>query len=1085
MKTLALSSITIFLLACIVPANAQITGAITGSVVDASGGVVPTAEVTIKNVGDGSERRVVTDANGRYVAEAMPVGTYEVTAAVPGFKKAVRTGLELNVADRLPVDFHLEVGQIADTVSVTAEAPLIKTETGDVSYLVNTKQISELGISNRTFLALQQLVPGSSRTAGDELGAGGFAGAKGFAMNGQRQKYAGLMVDGVQNTDMGSNGGIMTYPGMETISEVKILMSNYSAEYGTAGSANTLVVTRAGTQEFHGAAFEYLRNDATDARNFFATTKPSLRLNNFGYRIGGPVILPHYNTKRDKTFFLWSQEWRKRRSAQIVRAATPTAEMRNGDFSSEAARIGRPVLDPLSGQPFPGNVIPASRLNNNARILLGYDFPMPTTTGFLNYQQNFSVPENFRQNLIRVDHSFTDKTKVMFRYFNDSWVQTQPLTLWSGQSFPTISSIADIPGRNFVGKLTKIVSPTVLTEVSFNYANNYGAREKNAVTLQGNYLAPKDLKIGRLFPLPNDRPNKVPDLAFSGGWGGIASSYYPWWAHHDITSFSSSTAKNLGRHAMRFGGEYQFSKTPVQSQTNPSLQGSFNFSGSFTNHPIADFLLGQASTYGELDKFREPRYDYHNLELFIQDDFKVNSRLTLNLGVRYFYVPHAYEKDDSLSVFRAERWDPKKAPTVLPNVTLAKGSGDLLNGIAGVKDGLPRGLVANHPWKFAPRFGFAYDLTGSAHTVLRGGYGVGYYRIEGNDLYSLVGNPPFANIVTVFNPPLDDPGRGSAGADRPKSLVTLDPVYDVPMVQSYSLGVQQQLAVNTAVSVSYVGSRGTHLDRSRNINYPLPLADGHDFDPRLNTRQVALESIAPFQGWSNINQREPTASSTYHSLQVDFNRAYQNGLRFQTAYTFSKVITDADDFGTSPQNPRNLRTERSLASFDRTHMAIFNYSYELPFFRKPENALQRLAGGWQLTGITEFMSGRPFNIGITGSNIGLAGRPDVIAGSSSTGSKTVAQWFNTAAFAAPAFGYFGNAGRNLVRGPGVAKWDISVLKNFRFSEHLNTQFRWETFNTFNHPNFDGVSGNFGSGNFGQVTSARDPRAMQFGLKVEF
>lgn len=442
-----------------------------------------------------------------------------------------------------------------------------------------TRQITELAVSNRTFLSLQQLVPGSSRTGADELGAGGFAGAKAFAINGQRQKYAGIMIDGVQNTDMGSNNGIMTYPGMETIAEVKILMSNYSAEYGTAGSANTLVVTRTGTQDFHGAAYEFLRNDKLDARNFFAASRPPLRLNNFGYRIGGPVILPGYNRNRDKTFFFWSQEWRKRRSAQIVRAATPTDAMRRGDFSGEAARIGRPVLDPTTNQPFPGNVIPSSRLNNNAKILHDYLFPKGTVPGFLNFRQNFSVPEDFRQDVVRADHNFTERTRIMFRFINDSWVQTQPLTLWSGQSFPTISSVADIPGRNFVGKLTKIVNPSVLTEVSFNYANNYGQRKKNAVTLRGNFLQPSGLKIGRLVPLPSDRPNKVPDLTFAGGWGGIASSYYPWWAHHDITSVNNLTTKNWGRHALRFGGEYQFSRTPVQSQTNPSLQGSFNFAG--------------------------------------------------------------------------------------------------------------------------------------------------------------------------------------------------------------------------------------------------------------------------------------------------------------------------------------------------------------------------------------------------------------------------------------------------------------------------------------------------------------------------
>ncbi len=310
--------------------------------------------------------------------------------------------------------------------------------------------------------------------------------------------------------------------------------------------------------------------------------------------------------------------------------------------------------------------------------------------------------------------------------------------------------------------------------------------------------------------------------------------------------------------------------------------------------------------------------------------------------------------------------------------------------------------------------------------MLRGGYGIGYYRVEGNDIYGLVGNPPFANIISVFNPPLDDPSRGSIGADRPKNVVTIDPIYSVPMVQTYSFGVQHQIATNTAVAASYVGSRGTHLDRGRQLNYPLP-GDGLDFDPRLNTRQIALEQLAPFQGWSAITQRENTASSTYHSLQVDFNRAYRNGLRFQAVYTLSKVITDADSFGAQPQDPRDLEAERALAGFDRTHAAVFNYIYELPFWRSPSNA----------------------------------------------------------AFQAPAPGRFGNAGRNLVRGPGINKWDIGLFKNFRLQEQLNLQFRWETFNTFNHTNFWGVSSTLGAGNFGQVTSARDGRVMQFALKLDF
>jgi hypothetical protein len=1082
------------LLLCSVSAFGQVTGALSGLVTDSSGAVVPNAQVIVRNSGTGVERPLNTGTEGRYVAEALPVGEYEVSVVATGFKKAVRRGIALSVATRVAVDFTLDVGQVTDTVTISAEAPLIKTETGEVSYQVDRKQIAELSISNRTVMGLQQLIPGAARTGGDELGLG-FSGNRAFAINGMREKYTGMMVDGVQNTDMGNQNGLMTNPGMETVGEVRILVSNYSAEFGTAGGANMLLVTRAGTKQFHGSLFEWVRNDRFDARNFFAATKPALRLNNFGFTIGGPVTIPGlYNRDRNKTFFFFSQEWRRRRSAQIVRSATPTDAMRQGDFSGIGA-IRDPAtarLNPNTGTPdyttstpYAGNRIPANQINNNARILLQALFPMPTlSSGFLNYQANFSVPENFRQELVRLDHNFTDSTRAMFRFINDDWVQTQPLSLWSSQAFPSISTVSSVPGKNFVGKLMKVISPSVYTEVSVNYASNYGARDDNAVTLQGAWQRPSDLTIRRLNPLQQGRPDKVPDLSFTNGWGGISTSFYPWWAHHLISSANSLTTKTFGRHALKFGGEYQFSATPVQSQANPSLQGQFAFNGSFSNQPHADFLLGRAASYSELDSYLERRYDYHQFEAFVQDDFKATRRLTLNLGLRYFYIPHAYEKDDLLTVFRADRYQASQAVVVRPDGTLAPGVGNRLNGVVGVRDGLPRGLVKNYPWTFAPRFGFAYDLTGNATTVLRGGYGVGYFRVEGNDVYQLVGNPPSANLVTVFNPPLDDPGRGTAGADRPGALTTLDPNYRVPTTQSYSLGLQRALAANTALTVSYVGSRGTALDRGRQINAPLP-ANGFDFDPRLNARSIPTELIRPYLGYSGINQRENTAQSTYHSLQAEFNRTFSNGLRLQGAYTWSRVMADADNFGVAAQNPYNHKLERSIAGFDRTHVFVVNYFYELPFWRNGTNLMQKTLGGWQFSGITAMQSGRPFNLGITGGDIGLASRPDVVAGQSAKGAKTVASWFNTAAFSRPAPGFYGNAGRNLIRGPGIHKWDMSLFKNIRFNESRRLQLRWETFNAFNNANFEGVSGTLGAANFGQVVSARDPRSMQLGVKFDF
>jgi hypothetical protein len=1065
-------------------AMAQTTGTLTGTVTDASGAVIPNAKVTVRNVATGELRNLSTNNSGLYAAYSLPIGRYDVAVSASGFKKTTRTAIQLNVADQLAINFSLEVGNVADTVEVVGSTPTVDTEKADVSYVVGTRQMTDLAVNGRTFTLLQQLLPGASRDTGDEGGTG-FGSSKGFAINGQRQQATGFMIDGVENTDMGNQAGLLTSPGMETIGEFKMQTANYSAEYGTAGGANMLVVTRSGTKDFHGAAYEFFRNDQLDARYFFANSQPTLRYNNFGYRIGGPVFIPRlYNTDRSRTFFFFAEEWRKKSTQSTFRTSTPTAAMRAGDFSAEAARIGKPIIDPDTGIPFPNNQIPANRLNPNALLLLQNNFPLPNYGGgdFVNYLANGANGDDWRQETLNVTHQLTNNTQVSVRYIQDTEVQPQAGVLWAGQAFPNIGSTVYLPGHSFLAKATTVISSTLLNEVSYNYASNYGSQDRGSVTLNGAYLAPAGLSIQRLFPLGDGRPDKVPNLSFSGGWGGVDSSYYPWWAHHNIQSVTDNFSWSHGKHSFKFGGTYQYSVTPVEAQV--SDQGSYSFSGVFSNDPIADFLLGKGSSYSQLNNRVTPYYDYHQLELYAQDTWKVLPRLTLNLGVRYFYVPHTYEAKDLLYNFLPAKYDPSQAVLVLPDGTIQPGSGNLLNGMVGVKDGLPRNLVNNYPWTFGPRFGFAYDPTGSGRWAIRGGYGIGYYSPEGNDSYGMVGNPPGATNVTVFNPSLDNPATGAAGALQPASVSSLDMNYPIPTVQTYSIDVQRELTHGTLLTAGYVGTRGTHLNRAINRNQPLPV-DGYDFDPRLNTNSIPAALISPYQGYAGINELQDTASSSYNSLQVSFKREMSKGLLFEVAYTFSRTITDASGFAQGPQNSYDLRAERGLASFDRAHMLILNYVYDLPFFRNRGGFIGQTLGGWELSGVTQFQTGTPLTIGLTGGNLGLATRPDVVAGQKGDGPQTISQWFNTAAFAYPAYGYFGNAGNNIVRGPGVQQWDLSLFKTFRIGEHVNFNLRGEAFNAFNHTNFLGVSTALGNGDFGQVVSAHEARVMQVSAKIEF
>ncbi len=1065
--------------------SAQTTGVITGTVSDPSGAVVPNAAVVVKSTGTGEERRFETNSSGIYAAYALPVGRYDITVTAAGFKKAAHSDIQLNVADQLAVNFSLQVGAASETVEVSGATPTVQTQQADISTVVSSRQMTDLATNGRAFTSLQQLIPGAARTMGDEGGTG-FNSSRGFAINGQRQESSGFQVDGVENTDMGNGVGLLTSPGMETIGEFKMQTSNYSAEYGNAGGANLLVVTRSGTRDFHGAAYDFFRNDALDARYSFANNIPTLRYNNFGYRIGGPVYIPRlYNTNRSRTFFFFAEEWRKKRTQDTFLAATPTPAMRAGDFSAEAARIGMPIIDPVTHQQFANNQIPINRLNPNALLLLQQNFPQPNTSGFLNYNANAPDSDDWRQETVNVTHQLVTNTQLQVRYIQDTEVQQQSGVLWSGQSFPNIGSTANLPGHSFLAKATTSISSSMLNEVSYDYASNYGSKDKGAVTLQGAYLAPDGLNIPRLFPSPAGAPNKIPNLSFSGGWGQIDTSYYPWWAHHDIQSVTDNFSKILGTHSLKFGGTFQHSVTPVQSQVNPAYQGGFNFTGVFTNDPIADFMLGYGASYSELAKVITPNYIYNQLELYAQDTWKATQRLTVTLGVRYFYMPHVYEENNLISNFIPSAYNPSQAVTVLPDGTIQPGSGNALNGIETPQSGLPRGLVQNHPWDFGPRIGLAWDPTGQQKWSIRAGYGIGYYRVQGNDIYGMVGNPPNGGVVQVFNPLLSDPAAGKAGAQNPVSLTTLDYTYKNPMVQTYSLDVQREIVPGTVIDVGYVGTQGRHLDRARDINQPFP-ENGFDFNPLLNTNSIPAALIAPYPGYSSIRQQENTASSTYNSLQVSFKRRMSRGLLFEAAYTWSKAITDASGFGETPQNSYDLRAERGLAAFDRPHVLVFNYIYDLPFFRSQRGFLGESLGGWELSGITQFQSGQPINIGLTGGTVGLASRPDVVPGIDPTsGAQTAASWFNQEAFTAPPFGFFGNAGRNLIRGPGIQTWDLSLFKTFKFGEHVNYQLRGDAFNAFNHTNLWDVSNSLGSGNFGQVTSAHEARVLQVSMKIEF
>jgi len=1099
--SLALAAGLLVLVCTPVVSRGQVVGAITGIVTDSSGAVIPNAKVTITNTGTGVEARTLeTNASGIYTAEGLPVGTYMVAVEATGFQRSVQSNITLNVADRLGINFSLKVGAVTQTIEVTGAPPLVSTQTGEQSASVSTAQIQDLPILGRNINQMQQVIPGTSRTAGSEIGQGAYA-AKGFAVNGFNQDYSAELLDGVFNSDMGSNTNAEVSPGPDTLAEFKVLTSNYSAKYGQSSGAILLSVTRSGTKDFHGAAYEYGRNDKLDAADYFLNaangTKSALRYNDFGYDIGGPFYIPGvYNKDKTKTFFFWSNEWRRDIYASNVLAATPTQAMRNGDFTgytitNPTTASGAPLTDSSGNPCVTGSQINPNCMNSNVGLLLAQDFPMPTTTGFYNFYDAAKANQIWSEELIRVDQNISEKLRTFVRYIHDGWSEADPTVLWSGDSFPTIHSVYIYPSRSLITKLTAVITPKVLNEFSYQYESSYGSPHPPSVDILGADTKPSGYNVQQVYNTSN---TIIPDMSFSGGWGGISSLWGAWWAHHNISEWVDDLSVQAGKHSLSMGGLYEWSQTPVQSQTSPSLQGSYSFDGHNTGNPIADAILGLPASYGELEGYRQPMYDYHQFEGYFQDDFKASKRLTLNLGVRYFYIPHIYS--DVLTAFFPTAYDPSQAPTVTPGGIIVPNTGNLLNGIVYPnKGGVPRGLTQNHKDTIAPRFGFAFDPKGDGKTAIRGGYGAGYYRIAGNDVYTMVGNPPYSKIANFLNPPFDNPAAGAAAPLTPLSLYTLDQIYDVPKSQTWSLGVQRQVTNDLMVNVAYVGSSGDHLDYDRNINQ-VPAALGYDFDPRIActtttpypcTSRISGASISPYLGWAGITDTVPVGYSIYHSLQVTVEKRVSHGLSFGAAYTWSKAIALSGGGGlySQPQNAYDIAADRGLASFDRPQVLVFNYIYEIPAFRNSRGFTRALLGGWQTSGVVTFQSGFALSSGYTSATQGLASRPDAVAGTSTKGPKTLDEWFNTSAFAAPPFGYFGNAGIGTIRGPGMNNWDMSGFKTFRFTENLKLAFRADFFNAWNHTNFTSVNTTYGSGAFGQVTNDYQPRVVQLSLKLEF
>ena len=1092
---------------------------IVGTATDPSGGAVPNVSITVTNTQTNQITRVSTNSEGQYLVPSIQIGRYTVRAELAGFKKAERTDLLLEVGDRARVDFKMEIGTAQESVTVEASPVAVQSESGEISDVISGSQISQLATNGRSLYSLAIMTAGASSNMADYQSATPVGGDGNVSFNGLRMSHNIYLIDGGEDLDRGGAGTISVMPSVDAIQEFRQLTSNYSAEFGLSSGGTMTMAFKSGSKDFHASGWEFLRNEDLDANSYFfnqAGTKKALnRLNTYGFNVGGPVYIPKvYNTSKDKTFFFYNMEWRKLKQGGALNQVVPLPSTYGGNLGStaikvpaanqlSAAQIARFAAAGLSpGQAFPNNTIPASLLDPNAQILLKTGiFPAPTSGTAFSGGNN--APTNVREEIIRIDHHFTDKFWIFGHWVDESILQTYGTTMWSGDNVPTAANTFGNPSYSGVIHAIYTVSPTVLNEVAFNYNGNRILIEPLAGSI---YSKPAGWNVPELFPV--NALNRLPAIFLGGSTGTTYDmDRVPWTNKADDYQIRDDLSWTKGSHQLKFGASWALYKK-IQDVFGLT-QGGFTFNGQYTGNDFADFLLGYSSQYQESALQDKGYWDNKSTALYAQDNWKVSPKLTLNLGVRWDGIPHTYEENNRQSNFYPNLYNPANAAVVLPSGAISptspglgtspnpllKGYQFYLNGIgvAG-QNGIPAGLVNNYWGNIAPRVGFAYDIEGKGKTVIRGGFGVMYERIQGNDVYNAGSNVPFSAQVNFNNVSLSNPNVSLLTGQTLVSPITVAGItglsqtdYKAPASYQFSIGVQRELARNSVLSVSYVGNQNRHQNDYRDINLPSPSQL-----PALINGTVSYNTVLPYLGFGGIKMSENAMNSHYNSLQVNFHSQISKDLTLQAVYTLSKAFDATTGDMNSVSNPYNRAYDYGPSPLDRRHIAIVNFIYQLPFLRGKDTSpiLRSTVGGWEISGIGTLETGMPLSIGLAGSQSsnGLANgtnRPDV-SGSVST-PHTLLDWFSPSAFSLPALGAWGNFPARSIYGPGRDNWNLSLFKSFNFSEARGSrlEIRLETFNAFNHTQYQNISTSYGDSRFGQVTSTYNPRNVQLGVKLMF
>ena len=950
----------------------EVNATLTGTVTDSAGGSVSGATVVVHSDATNLDvRTVTTGGGGDFTVTNLPAGSYSVKVSLVGFRTYNASNVILNVAQHRSLPVQLQPGQVTETVDVTESFAAVQTSSSAQAGTISGTQVRELQLNNRNFQQLVTLQPGVSSGLPDVIGFG-ISNTTNVVVNGARNTSNNWTVDGADINDSGSNGTLLNVPSVDAVQEFTLARSGYDAQYGRSGGAQVLTVTKSGTDQFHGDAYEFFRNDYLNANNFFSNLagrpRPALRYNNFGFTIGGPLFIPKvYGRNKSKTYFFWSEEWRKTGQPSTLSANVPTAAQQSGLFAGNlTALTAAPGCLTYNAGANATQIAP-SCISNNAKAYLANvysKFPGNAANG-TQYISNVNSKQNYRQDLVRLDQNITDKVRAFGRFMQDVVPTTEPGGLFAGEPLPGISSTAtNAPGKNVVANVSWAISPTVVNETAFNYS--WGAINSNATGVTNSPDFVNALSGGLPYSDPYGR---IPGITIAG-FTGVALPAAPYFERNINKTVYDNFSKVIGSHTVRAGATVSFMTKTENGPTNSS--GTFSFQGftppgTKTQLPgsgFANFLLGNANSFSQASRDIIPNLNYTNVEAYVQDDWKVTSRLTLNLGIRYSFFPAPSDSNNVLNNFDPRIYNPANAPAINPvNGNFVAGQGVVpstyVNGII-----FPQGAACNaaqqiapvtcSPYgdivnpnsnnNWAPRVGFAWDPRGDGKTAVRGGYGIFYDRtLNGLWEQNAFTIPPILRSTTVTNTSFDQPLGGNTSAPLgPANFDTSgSPTFKVPSYQNWNFSVEQQIAPSTVLQVAYVGSKSSHLLGEVDANQPTLAA--RQANPTVN-----VNAIRPYLGYSYFKTRLTDFTSNYNSLQVSLNRRVANGLNLGVSYTYSKNLTNNPaDRDVPLNNTYDYRYSYGPAALNTPHILISNFVYALPFFKDQKGLLGHVLGGWE------------------------------------------------------------------------------------------------------------------------------------------